>query len=645
MIDRIHEIRNSEKIAAGEVVERPASVVKELVENSIDAGANSITVNVENFGRDLVEVIDDGRGIHPDDVELAFKKHTSSKIEDFSDLDELSTLGFRGEALASVGLVSKVTLTSRVADVEHAVLVRVEDGRVREKRQVARPVGTTVAVRDLFYNVPARRKFLKSDRVELAHVSDVVTRYALARPDIHFRYFHDGAMLLNSPPTGDLRQAVAHCHGVKAAREMVEVDYSDDDAGIRITGLAGRPTLTRGSRDDSSTFVNGRFIKSKEISNAVLRAYGNSLMKRRYPLVVLFIEVSPRDVDVNVHPAKRHVRFSNVQRIFNGVLLAVSRALRGAGAIPGEVYGSGAGVGVTGPKASGVTVDSGGAGEHATVRNWGAATGEQGGANDRGGGAGSADGRNTDLFEGLPGSPRVLDSGEQERAPRTVQVKLGGGKAGGTGATAIPREVYVRAANELLPPLRPINEVGQLFNTYLLLESPDSLYILDQHAASERVNYERILRRKRGKPLPKQRLLAPLKLDLTLRETDFLKETIPEFARYGFEIEHFGGQTFLVRQVPVIFGRPTSPETLRATINDLIELSSRTTFEDAEDELAKYMACHSSIRAGDPLSLRQVRKLLSDLGKCEDPFHCCHGRPTIIKISTAELETRFKRRV
>ncbi|GAB4323546.1 MAG: DNA mismatch repair endonuclease MutL [Promethearchaeota archaeon] len=629
---RITVIEGSEKIAAGEVVEGPASVVKELLENALDAGATSVTVTVKSGGRTLVQVTDDGAGIHPDDVELAFQKHTSSKLRSFDDVWRLRTLGFRGEALASIATVAKVELVTRAAGHEDAVRVRVEGGRLVERSTAARERGTTVTVSHLFYNTPARRKFMGSEAVEAGRVSDVVTRYSLARPDVHFRLFSDGVLVLNSPRTDDQRQAVAHVYGAKVARSMVPVDYRDATFHVSVRGLAALPKVSRASSKDSSIFVNGRFVRAKTLHNAVMRAYRNRLMKHKFPLVVLHVEVDPSVVDVNVHPAKTVVRLVNEQRVFNAVFLAVTRALRSASDIPGEV---------TPTSLEQFAVGGGGDDPPARATGVSPAPPPPGTPNSQ-----APAPRPTlpapESTDPPPGAEQV----PKEAAPLFEFLESEGGA---TGEVAGGRERRAFLKTPKLPPLRPLNEVGQFLGTYLLLEGPDALYVLDQHAASERVWFERLRRASAGKRATTQLLVGPVRIEASPARAPVLADSLDVLKRHGFLIEHFGGRTFVVRGVPVAFakleGAASWEEVLRATVDELVEMAASTSVEDLNEAICKYLACHDSVRAGEALDAKALRNLLSELGRCDDPFHCCHGRPTIIKITKEELETRFKRRV
>ncbi|MFC2042858.1 DNA mismatch repair endonuclease MutL [Chloroflexota bacterium] len=572
------------QIAAGEIVERPASVVKELVENSLDAGANSVTITVEDAGKRLIEVADDGCGIPVDQLSLAVERHATNKLEGPEDLHCIASLGFRGEALASIGSVARLTLTSRTAGTDLGSCLQVEGGHTSPVKPMGSPAGTIVRVENLFYNVPARLKFLKHDQTERRTIDKLVTRYSLAYPRVRFSLHQDGRLALQTSGNGNRREILGTTYGVEIARQLIEVISEDD--WIQVLGFTSPTSLTRSSRRELTFFVNGRPVKDAALSAAVIKAYRTLLMVNRYPITVLFLKMPPGMVDVNVHPAKAEVRFREPDRIFSSVQRAVRRALLAHNPVPNLEFQPqwSDGVAWGEPRAIDPT--------------WGWRDIE----NQRKEGA---------IPEGSFPTP------DSQSPPITK-----------TGLGAQPE-----------PLLSP---VGQVASTYLVAEGPDGLYLIDQHAAHERVLFERVIKQ-RDSSIPSQILLQPIAIDLPPYETHLLQEQLDVLGKIGFQVELFGHNSFLVRAVPAILENHDPAASLRLLVEDFEEDETPLQAE-LEERIIARICKRAAIKAGDKLSHEEQRALLADLEACQSPRTCPHGRPTMIHLSVDLLERQFGRR-
>jgi DNA mismatch repair protein MutL len=566
------------QIAAGEVVERPASVVKELLENALDAGARAVTVTLENAGRTLVEVADDGAGIPADEVALAVARHATSKLVSAADLFRITTLGFRGEALASIGSVSRLTLTSRTAAEEVGARLRVEAGRVAPVEKIGAPVGTLVRVEDLFYNLPARLKFLKQDLTERRAIDALLARYALAYPEVRFRLAEGKTVSLQTAGDGDRRAILAALYGVDAARQMLDV-LSEED-GIRLTGYISPTSLTRSNRKEITFFINGRWVQDTPLTTALLQAYHTLLMVGRYPMAILFIEMPPDEVDVNVHPAKAEVRFRSADRVFAFVQRASRRALLAYSPVP----------------------------QVAPQTLWGAAPSHS------------------------------LDpawSFSHEEQPAADSQAFMGTTAPATGASTPPELPGSR-----MPLLRL---VGQIALSYLIAEGPDGLYLVDQHAAHERVLFEKLLAQHERNNIPSQALLSPVMVSLPPAQGRLLDQQLPILQHLGFDVQSFGTNTYQVRSLPSLFAGKDPAFALRALVEDFEEDEAPLQSE-LETRLAARICKRMAVKAGQTLSPDEQRALLNDLETCASPRTCPHGRPTMIHLSVDMLERQFGRR-
>jgi len=615
-VKKIKKILQADKIAAGEVVDRPANVVKELVENSIDAKASEIRIIVRKAGKFLIHVIDDGTGIPSDDIEIAFERHTSSKIRSIQDLENLSTLGFRGEALASIAAVSKVEIVSRVEDEAKGVHLVIEGGKIMERKEISCPVGTNIQVKNLFYNLPARQKFLKTDATELGHITDIIQRYSLAYPELHFIYRHNELDILNCPALNDLKTTVFHIYGKKIAKLMEPFDFKEEQLKIQINGLLGHPQIAKKNRTHSSLFINHRYVISDMLFRAICEAYKGTLMVSKYPFFIIFLELDPSVIDFNVHPKKLHVRFEKEESIYNKVYNVIKSFVEDKFIIKEAKYIS-AELHDFIPKkeklAESIKEISEGEIEH------------------------------NELFREQPLIPE-----------ETVQLSLEDQIIANKSYEHPPPETLLRKkyiVSKNFPKLRLISHTGQLSNKiYVVLEginenNEEGLFILDQHAASERINKEKFLDSFESLKMSKQKLISALKIEVSPSEKIFLESNLHEIRKLGFDFQNFGGNTFILRGIPTIMGKIPKLNIIKEIVSDITEIGKDKSFSEVKEEIINYLSCHKSIRGGDDLSLKDIRNILIELGKCKDSYHCAHGRPTIRFFSYKELDKLFKRKL
>ncbi len=639
------------QIAAGEVVERPASVVKELVENSLDAGAGEITIELESGGKRRIVVEDDGSGLGKDDALLAFDRHATSKIASFEDLERVGTLGFRGEALASIAAVARVELISAETPGE-GHRVRIEGGRVRSAQPHAHPRGTRISVASLFFNVPARRKFLKTPRTELRRAVEVVQGYALARPDVRFRLVHEGREMLDAVPAAPTRAGEGgHEIAVEAARERIAQIFDRDFAeklspipplpeaaagrGERVWGLVGNRQTTRGRR--YFVFVNRRMMRDRAVMATFYRAVREVWQKEDFPALFLFLDVPPEDVDVNVHPQKAEVRFRDprfVDRVGERLRLGLERALgeeaaplRQPGMRPGAPL---AGQGLGGRPPGGP--DGGG-------RDW-----RTGGPRDWSGVAR----RGADWP--APGDRPAGEWEVRESAPGTPAgqgVFAGGGRL--ATATYRPLERSPVPLSGRSGEVRPFRLLGQYKGTLILLEGPDGLYLIDQHVAHERLLFERLRDAMRQETTASQNLLTPVMLDLSAPERMRLEELAPSLEEHGFGVAPLSGNDLALTAVPAVLSFAEGEELVRALATSEDDDSDGEGEADAVarqvlDALAASMACKGAVKMHHPLSPEEMETLVAELFEAENPYACPHGRPIVLQMTDSDLEHRFGRR-
>ncbi len=560
------------RIAAGEVVERPASVVKELVENSLDAGSSQISVETSGGGVGLIRVTDNGDGIPADELELAFQRHATSKVRGIDDLYSISSLGFRGEALPSMSAVSQIEVVTCAAREPTGSFITLREGITTEKGSRGRSQGTTVTVRNLLRNVPARLKFLKSNSTENSHIAGVVSQYALTFPEVRFSLTIDGRTTLRTPGSGKLKDAVIEVYGAEVARGMLELDSREvewegypSSESITVSGMVGSPDISRSNRNYMSFFVNRRWINSRLLSWAVEEAYHGLLMQGRHPVAVINISLPAGDVDVNIHPTKNEVKFQNERPVFSVVQKAVRRALIETSPVPA-------------------------------------------------------------IEEVAP-----VYRGTTSTQPRTLWAPSDTGHVTGVSApSTTPTPAFT------LPALRLL---GQVSGTYIVAEGPEGLYIIDQHAAHERILFEQIQEQSLQRTVEVQGLLEPATLEVSPGQDEVLKTCYTELSEFGFTIEPFGDRTYLVRAVPVML----HDKDWTAALRELLDSVSVEGNADWREKLVISFACHGAVKAGQTLTDEEIRGLLRQLEQTSAPNTCPHGRPTIIHLSSTQLEKEFHR--
>ena len=579
-----------ERIAAGEVVERPANAVKELVENSLDAGATRVAIEIRGGGADLIRVRDDGVGMDREDALLSIERHATSKLASIDDLDHLLTLGFRGEALASIAAVSKLDLVTRARGAPYGVRVAVQGGELVSADDVGPTEGTAVEVRELFYNLPARRRFMKGPAAEGAKVTEAVERLAFTRPDVHFVYVSGGREILSAPPTRSMQERALAILGLEVARHLVPLPAPDPGARVRVAGVVGRPQLARPNRGQLFVSVNGRPVDSPLVDEAVRGAYGELLFRGRWPTAIVDVAVDPSRVDVNVHPTKREVLFREQEAVAEAVGQAVRAALAAADLVAEPRV-----------RATAPAGDASG----------GQAPGPQ-----------AAGSRQLDLAGGM------LDEDRLRRAA----------EAGGIAGEAVEWK-DLGTMPSWLASLRP---VGQVLDTYIVCEGEDALYLIDQHALAERLTYESIKASAARGRVKGQRLVEPILLVPTEAQLESLLRRRALLDSLGFSLDVLDDGRVRVGALPAVLGSGEGRAEVEALLQDVLADEGATTV-DAKEAVVRRMACHLAIRAGQRLDPRQVVGLLRGMAGSSDPLACVHGRPTVLRIPRAELERMFRR--
>ncbi|KQO44281.1 DNA mismatch repair protein MutL [Ectopseudomonas chengduensis] len=621
-MSRIHLLspRLANQIAAGEVVERPASVAKELLENSLDSGARRIDVEVEQGGVKLLKVRDDGGGIAPDDLPLALARHATSKIRELEDLEAVLSMGFRGEALASISSVSRLTLTSRIADADQAWQVETE-GRDMEPRvqPAAHPVGTSVEVRDLFFNTPARRKFLRAEKTEFDHLQEVIKRLALARFDVAFHLRHNGKTVFALHEAGDeisRARRVASVCGPAFLEQALPIEI--ERGGLRLWGWVGLPTFSRSQADLQYFYVNGRMVRDKLVAHAVRQAYRDVLFNGRHPTFVLFLEIDPSTVDVNVHPTKHEVRFRDSRMVHDFLYGTLHRAL--ADVRPEDQVAAPAAI-------------------SPMARPSGLAAGEFGPQGEMGLAASILETPAPSLQPAWRGSgagyqqPAVnpgVSAGEAQAAYREYFSPLPSAQA-----QSMPQE------QGDIPPLG--YAVAQLKGVYILAENAQGLVVVDMHAAHERITYERLKHAMASEGLRGQPLLVPESIALSQREADCAEEHGEWFQRLGFELQRLGEETVAIRQIPALLKQAEATQLVRDVLADLLEYGTSDRIQAHLNELLATMACHGAVRANRRLTIPEMNALLRDMEQTERSGQCNHGRPTWTQLSMDQLDKLFMR--
>ncbi|HJV34668.1 DNA mismatch repair endonuclease MutL [Geomonas sp.] len=712
------------KIAAGEVVERPASVAKELVENAIDAGSKEVTVEIESGGRKLIKITDNGCGMSREDALLALERHATSKISSDDDLFALSTLGFRGEALPSIASVSRLTIATRTSDSLEGTELYAEGGRIKEVKSCGMATGTVLSVRNLFFNTPARLKFMKSAETEGGHVGELLTRLAISRPDVRFTYYQDGKLVFRALDA-DLKERVATMLGRPVAASLHPVSYQDD-SGLKVSGLVAAPECSRSAGSHLYTYINGRFIRDKVVQHAILQAYRNFLERGRYPVVAIFIDIAPGEVDVNVHPTKHEVRFREQGRVHDAIQFAVESVLKETPWLKREpkkpAFGQDSKPTIA--SAAGNTAQpvpagarplpaAAGAGKTPSTAASILATATPAATTPLAAAAGfrATGSETTETAEGAtpqpavqPEQPRLMDGGTAKGAgysevsaakvaevrelladyrPRTqpafrpqfawtereqrtptssseaavssemqTDTALASRRAAAAvecndaaEATSEPGAAVVSGAGKALTTgyFSSLSVIGQFNASYILCQLGTDLVIIDQHAAHERVAFERLKREFSEREVESQGLLFPETVELSFRESAVLVEYLDEVGRLGFAMEEFGGNTWLLKSVPQIMASSDYLRILRDILEELGSLSRSRTFTDIQEDILARMACHSVVRGRRPLAQQEIAALFRQMDETDFSSNCPHGRPVMQNITLGEVEKMFKR--
>ncbi len=606
-----------DKIAAGEVVERPASVVKELVENAIDAGASAITVEIKEGGRSLIRITDNGSGIEKEQIPLAFLRHATSKIQKVDDLLSISSLGFRGEALSSIAAVSQVELISKPHDQLVGVRYVIEGGAEKGLEEIGAPDGTTFLVRNLFYNTPARAKFLKTPTTEAGYISSFIEQLALSHPHISFKYMQNGQTKLHTSGNDNLKEVIYQIYGRELTRELISIDHTDDSGDFQIQGFIGKPTISRGNRNFENYYVNGRYVKSKIITKAIEDAYHTFMMQHKYPFTSLYLTIRGEDVDINVHPTKMEVRFSNQQQVYQEIYQTVLEGLSQKELIPQVTLDSGK---QEKPKEIPLEIKKKNIPEpfeqQRKIREENVFP--------------VREVRETPVYS-IKNTPPAekhsfVPAEKKKILPETApkQMELFDGKL---------LSVEAKKHHKI---------IGQIFDTYWLVQMEEKLYIIDQHAAHEKVLYERIVRQLKNRQINSQLLSPPLIISLNLQEQEKMKRYLNVFHSMGFEIEAFGGREYSIRAVPQDLFGMTGEAFFIEILDRLEEEISSDTLEVLSDKMAT-MACKAAVKGNQQLSFSEASTLIDELLELDNPYNCPHGRPTIISMTKYELEKKFKR--
>ncbi len=612
------------KIAAGEVIERPASVVKELLENSLDAGATRVDITVEKGGADLIRITDNGCGIRADQLTLAVATHATSKISDADDLFRVQTLGFRGEALASIAEVSRLVLRSRPADCEAGAELEVVGGRAEPIRPVGCPVGTSIEVRQLFFNTPVRHKFMRTTQTEMGHITEAVSRLAIANPQVHFSLTHGGRLLHDLPPVDDLRDRIATLYGQPIAESLIEIEGRDEEVGLK--GYVANPTHSRGNNRMQYLFLNGRYIRDRSLQHALGEAYRGLLLTGRYPICFLHLNISPSMVDVNVHPTKSEVRFQDGGRIYSQLLGSLrskflTTDLVARGTVPDQPSDNDDEVAASTPMRS-------------EMFDWAK---QQLGQPSTGAPSGLPE------FKGFPsgGMPSMATT----EALRLHPVSLPAEEAeGASPATAQENASYrVDEATAETPAAHFAPRAIQIHNRYLVVENEEGLEVIDQHALHERILYELLREKVLSGKLESQRLLVPEPVDLAGNEAALILENREVLGRLGLDVEEFGGETVLVSSYPAMLANFSPNEVLHSLVEKLSAEGKSPEPRDLLDELMHMIACKAAVKYGDRLTPEEVEALLAQRHRAQDHHHCPHGRPTALVFSREQLDRQFKR--
>mgnify|MGYP001004183536 FL=1 len=609
-----------QKIAAGEVIERPASIVKELVENSIDANAKNIVVEINNGGKSYIRVTDDGDGIEEEDIPLAFEKHSTSKLKEINDLYSLLTLGFRGEALSSISAVAKVEILTKTSGNTAGVNAIIENGKIISKDKVGTPKGTTIIVKDLFYNLPVRKKFLKSDISESNNISDIVYKLALGNYNISFKFIKDNKVILNSSNKYDIKENIYSILGKDITKGLVPINFESND--IKINGFISNNNIYRSNRGHQYIYINGRYIVNSDISTTIEKHYRSLIPLNRFPVFIIYIDMDPGELDVNIHPTKQEVKFTSNSDILGLISNIIHERLFPSLNIPKfeeketikedipVLYEKSNSAGVIIRDYTGVSLVD--------------------------------DSTDTDEIKKveLPSKKITENNHNDYKKTITDNVLDDNNFLREINEDVLYEDDDTNNIKEILPEIRPI---GIVFGTYIIGENNilNKLFFIDQHAAHERILYEKFRAEYNREAINIQQLITPEILDLTMKEFSLFTENIEFFRKLGFEVEEFGTTSIAIRGVPFLFGKPNI-KNLFMDLLDNVDKDLKSSYDTRLDKLMK-LACTSAIKSGDKISDIEIKSLLSDLSKCENPYSCPHGRPTIIEIPKNYIEKKFLR--
>lgn len=644
------------KIAAGEVVERPSSVVKELVENSIDAGAKNITIEIIEGGCNLIKIIDDGLGIHPDDIKKAFLPHATSKIKSAEDIFSISTLGFRGEALASIASVAKVNLKTKISNNEFGKEIYIEGGEILEENDCGTNTGTIIEVRDLFFNVPARKKFLKSFTREGSIITDIINRISISNPDISFKLFNNGKKVISTFGNGIVKDVLRTIYGKKISDNLIY--FKNDRDFISVDGFIGKEEIARGSRNNQSIFVNGRYIKNKTLVAAVENAFKSFSTISKFPFFVLFVNVYPEYVDVNIHPTKAEIKFKDDRAIFKCVFDTVHKALKedvfNDFKLPEEIVDSSIKVenfemnlSINDDNVKFNSFEKNEKFNREFIDYSVAITQEKQELNKL---KEKLINKDTSIYKVNEDSTDIKYNNDITYSNVNKNTNFNSSdilyeKCEDT-KPAISVDINIDTKEfkslEKIAKFPPLKIIGQFNKTYIIGEFNETLYLIDQHAAHEKILFEKYMNSIKNGSIVVQPLLIPTIIELTVDELAFYEENSDVFSEAGFKIDYFGGNTLALKEVPYFLGKLDSKSLFLSIIDDLKNLGSGKTIDIKYNKIAT-MSCKAAVKGNDSLNEKEMIKLIQDLRFIEDPFHCPHGRPTIIKFTSFELEKKFRR--
>ncbi|WP_347152368.1 DNA mismatch repair endonuclease MutL [Peptostreptococcus anaerobius] len=614
------------KIAAGEVVERPSSIIKELVENSIDAGSSYISIEIENGGKGLIRIIDNGSGIDKDDVNKAFLRHATSKINTVEDLSSLESLGFRGEALASIAAVSKLEMLTKTEEALIGLRIVLDGGKIREKEATSANRGTQISVRDLFFNTPARRKFLKSNQAEAQAITDIVNKIAIGNPSIKIKYINNSKTIYETLGDGSIINAIRMIYGRDISENLIEIDYRSKY--FNISGYLGNNNIYRGNRNHQHLYINGRYIKSPNISKKINDAYKAIIPINKYPIYFVNISVDPAKVDVNIHPSKLEVKFDQEEEILNelsdfvrGILLKSSLIGRYKSNSRGkDLYNKNSFAGFNSFSYSPQEVE-----------------------NNLTSTAIREDVNNSGSNQNTNESPRV--QADMIQTPiRLSDINNGGiqDKKEVDSKMEYQQSSFIEESPDRNPDFIGLKFIGIIFDTYIIFSKNDDMIMLDQHAAHERIRFEMYMSKYKANNISVQMLIDPIIMDLDANDMDTVRKNIDVFSSFGFLVEEFGHRSISIRGLPNTFGEPESKRFIYELIDGLGKIDN--IYDTKYDEIAE-IACKSAIKGNDKISIEEAKHLIGQLEECSNPYTCPHGRPTMVKMTRYEIEKLFKRRM